>query len=189
MKTKRCTGCEEVKPVSEFYRNRSNGDGLAHYCKSCEAERKRKYYEANREKIAESGRRYREANKEKIKEKDRRYRENNKEKEAERHRRYYEANKEILSSRRRKYYEANKRQNMRQGRKRMAEANARSLELAHRQGLPWEDWEEEFVLTDNGLTDYQKAVKLGRSYESVRVRKTQIRKKARNELTHDTVRV
>ena len=68
-------------------------------------------------------------------------------------------------------------------------ANARSLELAHRKGLPWEDWEDEFVMVDNGLTCYQKAVKIRRSYRSVMQRRVDIRKKARNELTHDTVRV
>ena len=60
------------------------------------------------------------------------------------------------------------------------EANARSLELAHRHGVEWEDWEDEFVMADNGLTMYQKAVKLGRGLFSVEGRKYREKKKKCN---------
>lgn len=87
------------------------------------------------------------------------------------------------------YYQTNQAHQNRQRKKRLRSTNDRTLELAHRQRLPWEDWEDEFVMADNGLTEYQKAVNLGRSYDSVKGRKYQIRKKARNELTTDNVRV
>ena len=58
------------------------------------AEARRRYREANKEKVAEAKRRYYEANKEKVAEYRRRYYEANKEKVAEYQRRYYEANKE-----------------------------------------------------------------------------------------------
>lgn len=109
--------------------------------------------------------------------------------DSEETRRYREANKEKKSEIARRYYEANREQNHRQNAKACREANKRSLELAHRQGQPWEDWEDEFVLSDNGLTMYQKAVKLGRSFEAARSRKAWLRKSARAELTTDTVRV
>lgn len=159
MKTKTCTKCKETKPFSEFHKDNRNKDGLVSHCKSC---------------ISEKGRRYREANKEKI---------------AESKRRHYEANKEKAIERSRRHREANKKQCNRRGIKRSAEINARSLELAHRHRLPWEDWEDEFILSDNGLTNYQKAVKLGRSCRSVVERKVKLRKKSRNKLTTDTVRV
>lgn len=38
--TKKCSKCKEVKPVTEFYKNRNNPDGLMRWCKSC-----RKKYE------------------------------------------------------------------------------------------------------------------------------------------------
>ena len=153
MQTKTCTKCKETKPVSEFNKNRRTKDGLMGWCKPCTSEEGRRYREANKEKVAESHRRYREANKEKI---------------AETSRRYYEANKERLLELQRKRVEANREQCNRQSSRNQRKYNARSLELAHRQGQPWEDWEEEFVMTDNGLTVYQKAVKLGRSLCSVR---------------------
>lgn len=75
---------------------------------------KRKYYEENKEKVAEYQKKYREENKEKVVERKRKYyeenKEANKEKEVERQRKYYEANKEKVAERSRKYYEANKEQ-------------------------------------------------------------------------------
>lgn len=155
MKTKRCSKCKETKPVSEFCKNKSQKDGIDHCCKSCKSERARRYREANKEKIAEKNRRYYEANKEKIHERNRRWR------------------------------EANREQECRRSVKRQREINKRSLELAHRQGQPWEDWEDEFVMTDNGLTNYQKAVRLGRSNDSVYGRCEKLRKSARAELAHN----
>lgn len=33
---KHCTKCQELKPLSEFYANKSAPDGLRHTCKACE---------------------------------------------------------------------------------------------------------------------------------------------------------
>lgn len=204
MKTKRCSGCKETKPVSEFNKDRNRKDGLAHSCRECRREYRRRYREANIERLHEYERRYRDNNKEKDAEKQRRYREANKEKLAEAYRKYRESNKEKIAERKRKWrsenkelvrehsrkrYRENKHQLQRNRARHVKEMNESSLELAHRQGLPWEDWEDEFILTDNGLTWYQKAVKLGRSFVSVTARKNRLRKKAKNELTTDTVRV
>lgn len=177
MKTKRCCKCKETKPVSEFYKNRSRKDGQTEECKMCIKERDRRYRDANREAVNERGRRYYEKNKEKIAEKGRRYYQANREKVAERSRRYRESNREEIAKKQRKYYEANREQFNRRGTKFIKEANERSLELAHRQGLPWADWEDEFVMADNDLTVYQKAVKLERSYSSVASRRRGLRKK------------
>ena len=103
--------------------------------------------------------------------------------------RYREANKEKVAEGKRRWKRGNRKQRRRESAKYRQEANSRSLELAHRQGLPWEDWEEKFVLADNELTNYQKAVKLGRTYGSVITRKKLLRKSTSSELTHDTVRV
>lgn len=174
MKTKRCSTCKETKPVSEFYKNRRAKDGLASNCKMCGDESTRRYRKNNREKVSERKRRYYEANKEKI---------------AERVRRYQEANKEKMAEKSRRYYEANRSQFSRSSVKSMRKSNNRSLEFAHRKGQPWKDWEDEFVLADNGLTNYQKSVKLGRTYYATRERRKNLKERARNELTHDNVRV
>ncbi len=34
-KTKRCSRCQEVKPVSDFYKNKEWTDGFHPYCKKC----------------------------------------------------------------------------------------------------------------------------------------------------------
>ena len=34
---KRCTGCQEVKPHTSFYRNVGIGDGYRHRCKVCQS--------------------------------------------------------------------------------------------------------------------------------------------------------
>lgn len=94
----------------------------------------------------------------------------------ERQRRYREANKEKQTERLRKYYEENKRQFYRRNEKVLKDNNNRSLEFAHNKSKRWEDWEDDFVLADNGLTNYQKAVKLGRSLYSLVGRKSYLRK-------------
>lgn len=164
MKTKRCSGCKETKPVSEFHNNRSTKDGLSYECKMCVYESNRRYRKANKEKVAEYKRRYQKANKEKV---------------AKWGRRYREVNKERVAENKRRYYGANQRQVSRRTSKHLRKTNERSLECAHRQGLPWEDWEDDFILADNGLTCYQKSVKLERTYCAIRARLARLRKKAK----------
>jgi len=45
MKEKTCTGCKVPKPVSEFYKNKSNEDGCSIYCKKCTKLNSKKYYQ------------------------------------------------------------------------------------------------------------------------------------------------
>ena len=98
---KTCTTCGRVLPLSDFYEDRRNRDGLYSECKQCvkarrkadrprtrqtvaawrEANRERErarvtaWQQANRERTRERQRRYREANRERIRERDRaRYR-------------------------------------------------------------------------------------------------------------------
>ena len=83
---KKCSNCGELKPFSEFSKDKRSKDGLQSNCKKCMKE----YYENNKEKILEQRKEYRENNKEKIKE----YYENNKEKILKQKKDYYENNKE-----------------------------------------------------------------------------------------------
>ncbi|MFE7805584.1 endonuclease VII domain-containing protein [Streptomyces sp. NPDC057430] len=41
---KRCPDCEEIKPHSEWERNRTSSDGWSSYCRDCRAERNRISY-------------------------------------------------------------------------------------------------------------------------------------------------
>ena len=115
MRTKKCTKCGEVKAVSEFHKDKYSKDGFFDECKEC----RKKYYQANKEKILEYDKQYRQANKEKIKEyskkyyqankeKRKKYRQANKEKIKEQKKKYRQANKEKEKEQKKKYYQANK---------------------------------------------------------------------------------
>ncbi|KAA3437085.1 hypothetical protein [Rufibacter hautae] len=66
---KRCTGCLEEKPKSEFNKAKSGIGGLTAWCKACY----RKWVEDNKTHLFYKGREYREKNKETLKEKKREY--------------------------------------------------------------------------------------------------------------------
>jgi len=51
---KTCTKCGEMKPLSEFYKDKHSKDGLTSWCKACA----REYRIANREKRRICGRKY-----------------------------------------------------------------------------------------------------------------------------------
>lgn len=105
---KRCSDCDQVKPLEDFARHKSRKDGRQHQCKACEAE----YYQANRERRREYFRQYREANRERKLEYERQYREANREKYREYFRQYYEANRERKQEYFRQWYEANREQKL-----------------------------------------------------------------------------
>lgn len=44
---KRCSGCQEMKPVGEFHKNGRSTSGLASKCKPCQSEDHRAWYQAN----------------------------------------------------------------------------------------------------------------------------------------------
>ena len=46
IKEKRCTKCDEKKPIAEFSRDRSKPSGYRSSCKACDSIRHRKYKEA-----------------------------------------------------------------------------------------------------------------------------------------------
>jgi hypothetical protein len=47
VETKQCYCCGEVKPLSEFHKNKAAKDGLHSYCKSCVKASNKAYREAN----------------------------------------------------------------------------------------------------------------------------------------------
>lgn len=47
---KTCTTCKQVKPLSEFNRNKCKVDGYQTLCKDCSKKRSRRYYSDNKEK-------------------------------------------------------------------------------------------------------------------------------------------
>ena len=66
--TRVCRKCGQEKPLEEFAKNKECVLGRTHTCKQCEAEKYRKWREANLEKARESVRKWRESNREKVRE-------------------------------------------------------------------------------------------------------------------------
>lgn len=60
-RVKRCCRCGETKARKEFHWNSRTVDCCAPMCKECDSQRKRVYYEQNRERIVEERRAYRRA--------------------------------------------------------------------------------------------------------------------------------
>jgi hypothetical protein len=50
---KNCPKCNTIKPIDNFYKCKSSKDGIYNICKNCELERKKIYYQENKEKIYE----------------------------------------------------------------------------------------------------------------------------------------
>ena len=158
---KTCTKCGETKPLDAFHRNRSKADGREAQCRECTLERCRRYHEENRDKELERKRRYHEENRDKVLERNRRWREENRDKELEYRRRYREENRDY----RRDYIRAVK-----------SESQAMSVEMAT---VPphtlWTEEEDAFLMSDNGMTIFQKAIHLGRTYHSCTHRRRSLR--------------
>lgn len=51
MKTKKCNKCGQTKPINDFYKCKSNDDGLQYRCKSCVLENSKKWRNNNRDTI------------------------------------------------------------------------------------------------------------------------------------------
>ena len=106
--------------------------------------------------------------KECVREYKRRYHEENRDKRLECARRYHEENRDILN----------------QGSKIRQVQNTRTSNLlASKKGAPYSPEEDALILADNGMTIYQKAIELGRTYHSVKARKQHLRARANQRET------
>ena len=143
---KTCTKCGETKPLGGFHRNRSSADGRVSWCRECVAESKRRWYEENRDKVLERKRRYHEENRDKVRQRRRRWQEENLD-----------------------YHRAANRINQ-------TESQAMSVEMATVPlRTPWTEEEDAFLMADNGMTIFQKAIHLGRTYASCTGRRLHLR--------------
>lgn len=121
----KCTKCGELKPISEFYKNKSKKTGINTWCKTCDKaykeeyrktdhakELKRKSYHKpeNREKSLARMRENRKCPKWRARKaaQDKAWREANKERKAAINKAYYKKNKEKIASKSKERYEKNK---------------------------------------------------------------------------------
>lgn len=66
MKTKQCSRCGEIKPLTEFHKCSANPDGLRCECKTCVLLDHKNYRQNNHNKIKEGKKRWRKVNLEKA---------------------------------------------------------------------------------------------------------------------------
>lgn len=104
--TKRCTKCGLEFPATHEYFYYHSGTSLRRTCKTCECERHRRYYAANRENIRDKQNQYAEEHRQEAIDRVRRWREANPERERENHRRYREANQTEIAQYMRRYNQA-----------------------------------------------------------------------------------
>ena len=173
---KTCTKCGETKPLDDFHRHRGKSDGRRSWCRECAVERQRRYYEENRDKVRERQRRWREANRDKVLERKRRYYEANRDKVLEYDRRYREANRDKALEYQRRYREENRDYRRDSIRAVESESQAMSAEMATVPlRTPWTEEEDAVLMANDGMTVFQKAVHLGRTYGSCRGRRKSLR--------------
>lgn len=66
MKTKRCSRCKKMKPLTDFSVNRRNKSGRMCACKACYSGTRKQYYRDNRTKCKAAARVYYEAHRERY---------------------------------------------------------------------------------------------------------------------------
>lgn len=158
---KSCTGCGETKPLDGFYKKKGHKYGVDSWCKPCRAEQLRRYREANREELAEYQRRYRDENPEKV---------------AQSRARGYVRNREVVIDKAIRYYMENRESLSPLANRRHAERQQLTSAISIvPPGTRFGVNEDALLLEDNGMTVYQKAIALGRSYSSCRGRLDYIR--------------
>lgn len=99
---KRCSRCGEVKPISEFYRNKRYKDGLMSECKACSIARVSEYNAIHKEEKKAYNAEYYQANKDAIRKQIAEYYQDNKKKIKAYNAEYYQENKD-----KKKAYNAN----------------------------------------------------------------------------------
>lgn len=146
--SKTCTKCGETKPLDGFHRDSSRKDGRDNRCRPCKSLIAKEYRGRKGKRVRQVDRLYKKRNREKI---------------LADQRRYYEENRDILKSLNRENQRTN---------------NAASTLLATRQGESYAPDEDVFLMADNGMTVYQKAITLGRTYRSCGKRLERLRARA-----------
>jgi len=101
---KRCSKCGKLKPLTAFYKNKRNKDGLNSLCRECCKE----LYKKNKEKKLNYYRNYYKKHKEEKLNYAKNYKKNNRERISRYRREYYEKNREREKQRQREYYRKHK---------------------------------------------------------------------------------
>ena len=63
---KRCPKCDTIKPISDFYRDKSRSDGHDGHCKKCKLKNREKWLKSNPDYYKNYGKMYYLKNREKL---------------------------------------------------------------------------------------------------------------------------
>ncbi len=91
-----CKKCKIEKKVDDFYKSKTNKDGLYSLCKKCHYKRGKEYVNKNRDAINEKSRKWKSKNKESVKLSYKKWYDKNKNSEDG----YYNINKDVIKKRR-----------------------------------------------------------------------------------------
>lgn len=160
---KKCPVCKQIKPLTEFYKNKNKKYGVQPRCKVCADKSTKKWRSENtervstknkehhrkhyREKLAEFKKRlkqYYESNKEKILERQRKYRKNNIEKTRETRKQWRIAHPEKESQYRRNWTGKNQDKTLAKDRNRRARKVANGGKITAKE---WEDLKKKYDYT------------------------------------------
>lgn len=159
--TKKCSACELEFPIEDF----GNPARYQTRCPECAAEYRRKYYEANKEKMQLNGKKYQEDNRDKIRARKKRVYESNRDKVLAKRKTYCVENKEAIAKASKKFREENIEKIARYNRKYYAENREKLAE-----------WSKNYY-TENrdkcrayGKQHYQENKGIAREYQNKKVR-------------------
>lgn len=105
---KKCCRCKEIKPLTDFYKDKNRKSGYTNECKSCRKVAQQRWQKANPEKTREQARKWRKANPEKFSNIQKAWRALRPEKVKENFQKWYGANREKELERKRKYHAENR---------------------------------------------------------------------------------
>ena len=108
VKTKRCSKCGRILPLSEFYKDKRANDGLRSACKACSRAKVAQYYQSNKDAILKKKAELYATHKDAILKKAADYYQENKEAITQKKAKYYQSNKDAILKKIHAYYSAHK---------------------------------------------------------------------------------
>ena len=160
LKTKKCSRCGEIKPLSEFFKGKGYRAGYKSWCKICKLEYDREYRKNNREKVNQTLNNWRKNNHERHRENQNRWRKNNLEKAHYWENRYRENNRERIKERIKKW-----RSNPKNILSRRISSSIRQSLKENKNGRHWEELVG-YTLKDL-ITHLEKQFKEGMSWRNI----------------------